>query len=221
MTMQLALGDRVSTKVWMDIGCGSGEIAATLSARVASVVGVDPESWKRWDDLMASHPRLKLVRGDCAKLSELVPDGSIDIAVCNQVYEHVPDVAALLRGIYAALKPGGHCYFAGPNLLWPIEPHVHLPFVHWLPREPTIQVLSALGSRRIVELDAWSMHYWALKGHFRGAGFDSSSLIAERIVASRPGGAHSGPSHLLRRLAGWLEPLSPGFVFLLTKPCGE
>ncbi len=216
-TMRAVLGDQVASEAWLDIGCGSGEIAATLSKHVASVVGVDPEGWRRWDDLVASHARLRLLRADCAQLGDVVADGSIGVAVCNQVYEHVADVSGLLVSIHAALKPGGHCYFAGPNLLWPIEPHVHLPFVHWLPRRSTIRLLSALGVRRIVELDAWSTHYWRLKQLFDDSGFDSSSLVAQRFVASRPEFSGLAKTRLFRRAAELLEPLSPGFVFLLTK----
>jgi len=216
-TMRSVLGDGISNASWLDIGCGNGEIAAKLSLRVQNVVGVDPERWKIWGGLMEAHPRLRLVQGDCTKLSDVVPDGSIGVAVCNQVYEHVSDVSALLDGIYRALQPGGHCYFAGPNLLWPIEPHVHLPFVHWLPRQPTIRTLSALGVQRIVELDAWSAHFWRLKRLFRDSRFDSSSLIVERLASSVPYLGAGVRFNSLKRVVSLFEPLSPSFVFLLTK----
>lgn len=216
-TMRMAVGEQVLKASWLDVGCGNGGIAATLSDHVESVIGVDPERWKAWGSFMQSSPRLRLVQADCANLHRVVPDGSVDVAVCNQVYEHVPDVAVLLRSIHRALRADGFCYFAGPNLLWPIEPHVHLPFVHWLPRQPTIRLLSALGVHRIVGLDAWSASYWQLKRLFRDAGFEATSLVAERLAASQPCIGTRPRLALLKRLVGMVEPFSPGFVFLLTK----
>jgi len=217
-TMIAVLGPDVANEPWLDVGCGSGGIAAELSKHVASVVGVDPEAWPHWPELISSNPGLRLLQRDCRALETIIPNGSIGIAVCNQVYEHVLDVPTLLAEIFKAIRPGGYCYFAGPNLLWPIEPHVFYPFVHWLPREGTIRVLSGIGLHRIRELDAWSMHYWALRGHFRAAGFEVSSLLVERLLANRRRVANAVLLRALKLIAAGAEPLAPGFVFLLRKP---
>jgi len=217
-TMLSAIGPTVANESWLDVGCGSGGIAAELSKHVASVVGIDPEAWPGWPDLMSSNPGLRLLQRDCRAIESVVPNGSIGVAVCNQVYEHVPDVPALLTELFKALKPGGHCYFAGPNLLWPIEPHVFYPFVHWLPRERAIRMLSKMGLHRMRELDAWSMHYWTLRSHLRAAGFEVSSLLAERMLASRRRAPNAALLRVLKFLAVATEPVAPSFVFLLRKP---
>ena len=144
---------------WLDIGCGSGGIAATIASQVKSIVGIDPDSWPRWAQFQRIHSNLQLLNESVDNLS--YPDNSVDVIVCNQVYEHVSNQLYLIAEIYRILKPGGYCYFAGPNLLFPIEPHVFWPFVHWLPRQFAIKFMQVFGSKGI--LDARSTDYWTLK----------------------------------------------------------
>ena len=217
-TVELMTPQRdVQRGTWLDVGCGSGGIAATLAQHVDSVIGVDPESWQRWEQFRAAHSNLRLHQGSFRNLEALCGSSSIDVVVCNQVYELVDDPVALLAAIHGVLKPGGICYFAGPNLLWPIEPHVFWPFVHWLPRKFAQALMRTLGSPKANDLDAYSAHYWRLRRWFRDAGLVSRSAIADRIAA--------GFSVRGKRLPGWLAamvnalaPLSPGFVFGLHKP---
>ena len=220
-TIELMTPERDVRRVtWLDIGCGSGGIAATLAQHVDSVIGVDPESWQRWEQFRTVHYNLKLHQGSYRDLDTLCGSNSIDVAVCNQVYEHVDDPVALLAAIHRVLKPGGLCYFAGPNLLWPIEPHVFWPFVHWLPRRFAQRLMRTLGSRRAAELDAYSTHYWRLLHLFRDTGLFYENAIPARILASQP---KACMPRILSSVAAarpvlWgLTPLAPGFVFLLHK----
>lgn len=208
--------------LWLDVGCGSGGVAATLAAHVDQVVGVDPEPWENWRTL--SDERLNLVfhAGSYRDLSRLLATGSVDVIVCNQVYEHVDDPAALLHAMKQVMKPGSICYFAGPNLLWPIEPHVFWPFVHWLPRTFAQHLMRRLGSRQAGDLDARSWSYWRLTQLFHREGFQYVSAIHARVLA----GAKATDAPRLLRLAARLPrglfkalaPISPGFVFVLTRP---
>ena len=222
-TVEIALGDPDAARSghWLDIGCGSGGVAASLAASVARVSGIDPESWDRWADYEGAHSNLMLKRGSYRDLDAWMGPAAIDVVVCNQVYEHVEDADALIEAIARVLKPGGTCYFAGPNLLWPIEPHVFWPFVHWLPRSFAQHAMRTLGSRHAQELDAFSWSYWRLRRSFRRAGLDVRGAIHERLVAA----AELTPSLPLRLMAALprtlveaLTPLSPGFVFLLHRP---
>jgi SAM-dependent methyltransferase len=223
-TLRAESGDRIVGGQWLDLGCGSGLIASSLARHVGAIQGVDPEPWSRWPELQAVHPNLRFDVGGVDDLPGLVPDASIDVALCNQVYEHVPDPAALVAELHRVLKPGGTCYFAGPNLLWPIEPHVHLPFVHWLPRAPVIRFLSAMGVSRIRGLDAWSLDAWRLRALLRGAGFELHSAFPARARAGIAVGEAGLAARLAARMPAWLErlllPLFPGFVFILRKPRG-
>lgn len=223
-TLARAVGSELPRGAWLDIGCGSGELAAELARVVgpSAMFGVDPEPWERWRELADGTGALRFLQGGCEDLTALIGDAAVDVVVCNQVYEHVPSAQALLRGIHAVLRPGGVCYFAGPNLLWPIEPHVFWPFVHWLPRNFAQATMRALGSRRADELDAHSLDWWRLTGLIREAGFIRRDALRHRLAEV------AGPSPVARacRLAARLPqvlfevlaPLSPGFVFVLRKP---
>ena len=221
-TLRSTCGDGITGGQWLDVGCGSGLIAATLAPHVGSIRGIDPEPWERWGSLQAEHGNLRFDAGGVDDLPALVPSASIDVAVCNQVYEHVPDPSALIRELHRVLKPGGRCYFAGPNLVWPIEPHVFLPFVHWLPRSWVIRGLSSVGVSRIHELDAWSLDAWRLRGLLRRAGFEIRLAFRARACAGIEVGERGLAARLASAMPGWLEratlPLHPGFVFVLRKP---
>lgn len=219
-TLQSHCGCDLTNCAWLDIGCGSGGISSTLSNHVKSVVGIDPEPWQRWNGFCKERPNLKFYAGTYRELSALVGERSCDVVVCNQVYEHVDDPDALLAAIHRVLKPEGFCYFAGPNFLWPIEPHVFWPFVHWLPRAFAQRSMRALGSRQASDLDAWSWPYWRLTRAFRDAGFIYSSAIRERVLANT---SASRPiitrllSGLPKGVFSMLTPLSPAFVFVLRR----
>ncbi len=219
-TIQMHCGQDLARGVWLDVGCGSGGVAATLAWHVEQMIGVDPEPWVRWDDFLGEHTNLVFHTGSYNDIEKLLSPASVDVVVCNQVYEHVGDPFALLKAIHRVLKPSGVCYFAGPNLLWPIEPHVFWPFVHWLPRQFSIWLMTFFRAKRLRYLDAWSLHYWALKKMFRQSGFVASNAIRDRIRAQ----AQSTDRRILRAAAQIpkavitaLTPFTPGFVFVLTK----
>lgn len=200
----------------VDIGCGSGGIAFYLAPYVRSIVGVDPEAWMRWKEFQNLRPNLKFFQESVEKLS--LADASADLVICNQVYEHVPNPQLLIQEIYRILKPGGYCYFGGPNLLFPIEPHIFWPFVHWLPRRFAIQFMKICGSQAILEAN--STNYWRLRRWF--AEFEIKNAVP--YIIKHPKDYRRSGSFWL--VAGWmpswliyaLTPLSPGFVFMLRKP---
>ncbi|MBW8369340.1 MAG: class I SAM-dependent methyltransferase [Arenimonas sp.] len=207
---------------WMDVGCGNGEMAAFLAPSVSSMVGVDPDPWPSWPQLGRDHSNLTLRTAFFDGVDCPFPAESVDVVVCNQVYEHVSNPEALIGNIAKVLAPGGVCYFAGPNLLWPIEPHVFWPLVHWLPRSTAQRLMKALGSRKFNELDAYSTHFLRLRGWFALHGLEVRNAIGERLCvelrrrgwASMAAVVHSLPPLVFRLL----EPLAPGFVFILAKP---
>lgn len=205
---------------WLDVGCGSGGIVAALADRVQEIHGIDPEPWPGWKRMASAHPNLTFSTGAFDQTELPLPHASVDMVICNQVYEHVTDPEQLVRNIHAVLRPGGRCYFAGPNLLWPIEPHVFWPFVHWLPRTLAQRLMRLLGSRQASQLDAFSAHYWTHLRRFRESGFAVRCAVDLRLkvaLAASPMPLLSSlvPGPLIRVF----EPFSPAFVFLLEKPC--
>jgi SAM-dependent methyltransferase len=220
-TLTQVAGQGIADGCWLDIGCGSGGIANALAPFVGSMVGVDPEPWHRWSE-ERGHASAVFHVGTYEDLPDLLGGDSVDVVICNQVYEHVPSPEGLIRAIAKVLKPGGVCYFAGPNLLWPIEPHVHWPILHWLPRGLALAAMKALGSRRSGDLDAWSLDAWRLIRLFRSAGLASECAIAERLWAEAALFPQRRAVALVARFPRfvfqWMLPFSPGFVFVLRKP---
>lgn len=220
-TLERHYGSEISRGAWLDVGCGSADIASTLAEKAQHVIGVDPEPWDGWRAAMTAHSNLDLMTGDFDGPTPPLPDASINVVICNQVYEHVRDPVALIRNIHRVLTPGGVCYFAGPNLLWPIEPHVFWPFVHWLPRKIAHRAMNLLGSRRTSDLDAYSVTSWQLTSWFKQSGFSVHNAIHDRAMLvegrSIPALVARGFGRLPRSMHRLLLPLVPSFVFLLRK----
>lgn len=219
LKISLKMQDKQKGK-WLDIGCGSGGIAYILTDYVGEMIGIDPEPWERWQTFTKNKRQLKFYLGGYQDIQKELGSRVFDVILCNQVYEHVENVEELLDSIYKALKDDGVCYFAGPNLLWPIEPHVFWPFVHWLPRSLAHRVMRLLGSKVWQSLDAWSWSYWKLKKLFKHSGFYIESIIPERIEAALLTSGNSKYISLIRPFYGvirLLSPIAPGFVFLLKK----
>lgn len=214
-------GPAVVSGTWLDIGCGSGLIASELARHVKEIHGLDPEPWDRWPVLSTEHSNLHFHAGSFRDLPDDLPLGSVDVVICNQVYEHVDSPAELLSQLHLVLKPGGVCYFAGPNLLWPIEPHVFWPFVHWLPRTSAKSVMKLLGSNQADELDAFSVSCWRLRSWFRSNGFEVRNGLRARIVASLRSAGRIWVATWIGLVPGFLfvlaEPVAPGLVYLLRK----
>ncbi len=218
-TLQNVAHFDLSAAHWLDIGCGSGGIAAHLAPRVQHMTGIDPESWARWDEFTHHNPNLSFIQASVDTLD--LPPASFDVIICNQVYEHVPDPQALIARIHQLLKPNGLVYFAGPNLLFPIEPHVFWPFVHWLPRKFAIKFMKALGSKRSDDLDAYSAHYWQLQRwlsrHFKVCNA-LPALVNQVIPGLKSARLYGLLRHIPRAAIHTFTPLAPGFVFVLSKP---
>ena len=212
-------GPGVGTGIWLDIGCGSGGIAANLASRVERVIGFDPEAWPLWELLRQQHANLELHAGGIEDLSPGPPSAMFDVVICNQVYEHVPDPRALISSIHRCLKPGGVCYFAGPNLLFPIEPHVFWPCVHWLPRGFARALMRVLGSKQWRDLDAYSTDYWTLKSWFEPYFHVTNAVpfMLRRVSMARWAGIGRLLAFMPEGMIDFLTPLSPGFVFVLEK----
>jgi ArsR family transcriptional regulator len=90
-----------------DLGCGTGELSATIAPFVARVIAVD----RSGDMLRAAERRLRAVanvevrRGTLEALP--VDDGELDVATLALVLHHLPDPSAALREAARALRPGG------------------------------------------------------------------------------------------------------------------
>jgi len=104
-TMAAAMGERI-----LDVGCGPGFYCAELREEVGaegSIVGLDssPTMLALAARRCEGRGGVEFHQADATSLP--VPDASFDAALCVQVLEYVPDVAAGLSELYRALRPGG------------------------------------------------------------------------------------------------------------------
>ena len=144
-------------------------------------------------------------------------DASVEVVLCAQVYEHVPDDERLAEEIYRVLAPGGVVFFSGPNWLFPVELHYNLPFVHWLPSRLADAVLRILRHREHYYERSRSM--WGLRRLWQR--FDIQDVTLEVLDSQLAANTRSAV-RLGRRLPRWawrwILPLFPNFNWLLWKP---
>ena len=88
----------------VDLGCGTGNFAHALSARVRHMVGVDL-SPGMLRTARAKFPGLPLVIGDATSLP--FGDEAFDCAFAVQVLHHVRERLSFMKEVYRALKKGG------------------------------------------------------------------------------------------------------------------
>lgn len=131
-----AIGGPVrAPETWLDLGCGSADIAEVVDAQTA-VVGVDVAF--RW--LVVARRRLLLLAREprlvCANAEALpFPDARFDRIVSLGTVEHLADVPQTLMECHRVMRPGASLLVRTVNRysLLP-EPHVGLVGIGWMPR---------------------------------------------------------------------------------------
>jgi SAM-dependent methyltransferase len=64
-----------------------------------------------------------------------LPADSFHFVFTHDVLEHVADIDAVTAEIARVTAPGGCGFHVYPGRLRPLEPHLFMPFVHWLPKQ--------------------------------------------------------------------------------------
>jgi len=144
-------------------------------------------------------------------------DGSVDVIICNQVYEHVEDQHGLAHEIQRLLATDGFCYFGAGNRFVLIEGHYFLPCLSWMPMWASHLYLKLMG--RKVKYDVYLLSLRNLKKLLKN--FDMIDYT-EKIIkypeefsatdVIRPG---SFLARLPRPLFRLLYPLLPAWVFII------
>lgn len=153
------------TRRVLDVGCGTGQLAARIRAELpaASIVGCDFSTGMLRRAAVRSDA-IDWVGGDAARLP--FRDGVFDAIVSTEAFHWFPDQDAALREIYRVLKPSGWLLLALVNT-------------------PTVLVSEAmhLGSRLVGE-----PFYWPTTAQMRrrveDAGFEVES---QRRIFRLPG----------------------------------
>jgi len=108
-----ALGATQNCKI-LDIACGEGVITAEIKKRFsdADVCGID-YSISAIEAALRQPGDIEFAVGDAYHLP-YSPE-SFDVAVLNNIWEHVPDPLRLLDGTKRVLKPGGYVIISTPS----------------------------------------------------------------------------------------------------------
>jgi SAM-dependent methyltransferase len=157
------LEQRAADSVLLDLGCANGLITNSLGEHVRIAIGSDIDHAAIQEAQAHSTAVSRYLLSDGAALP--FPNASFDVVVCAQVYEHAADRQQLVAEIWRVLRPGGICFFSGPNRLAIIEEHYWLPFLSWLPQPAADRYLQVTG--RGSEYDIRPMSYWGLRHLWR------------------------------------------------------
>lgn len=146
--------------VVLDVGASTGIIDHYLCGYFKQVSGVDIDSQAiTHAKTQYKRDNLEFFEGDAMNLQ--FPDGSFDIVICSQVYEHVPDSRRMMNEIFRVLKPSGVCYFSAGNRLNLIEPHYRLPLLSVLPKSLAHVYLNLTGKGKYYYEE--HLGYWGLR----------------------------------------------------------
>ena len=129
-----AMADRAKQNRVLELGCGTGELAAEL-ARIteAHVTGVDL-SQKFISLARETHvdPRLDFQVADLTRELPVSPDSRYDYIVGNGILHHLyHQLDEVLPRLALWLNPGGRLVFWEPNLC---NPYIHVIFSYSAPR---------------------------------------------------------------------------------------
>ena len=101
----------------LDIGCGGGILAESMSACNATVTGIDMAEAPLAVARLHQHESGAEVdyRESTAESLAAEEPGQYDVITCLEMLEHVPDPSQVIRSCAELVKPGGHVFFSTIN----------------------------------------------------------------------------------------------------------
>jgi SAM-dependent methyltransferase len=125
----------------LDWGSGRGEYVAWLRNAGYNAFGAEIRraAAERGKELLAGrgHDYARVITTIPANGRTDLPSDFFHFVFTHYVLEHVADIDAVTKEIARVTAPGGCGFHVYPGKLRPIEPHLFMPFVHWLPKNPT------------------------------------------------------------------------------------
>lgn len=196
----------------LDIGCGDAGVPIAFAHAGARAIGLEPaaDNTRRAAIRMRDHDvPVTLARGVGEALP--FPDEAFNLAILDNVLEHVDDRHATLAEIRRVLRPDGVLYLVTPKpfsiqgLL--SDPHYHAPGLVLLPRSWQRRIIERRFGAGSYQVGRIPTRRW-LRRALRRHGFQSLvpprelwvRYVRDRI--SRPGEIRPG---VRRRAAEWLS----------------
>jgi SAM-dependent methyltransferase len=125
----------------LDWGSGRGDYVAWLRDAGYNAYGAEirEEAAGRGRNLLQAHGHdyAHVIVPISPDVTTALPANFFHFVFTHYVLEHVADIDAVTREIARVTAPGGCGFHVYPGKLRPIEPHLFMPFVHWLPKNPT------------------------------------------------------------------------------------
>ena len=155
----------------LDIGCGGGILAESMSACNATVTGIDMAEAPLAVARLHQHESGAEVdyRESTAESLAAEEPGQYDVITCLEMLEHVPDPSQVIRSCAELVKPGGHVFFSTIN------------------RNPKSYLLAVVGAEYVLGLLPKGTHDYQkfitpaeLAGAVRDAGLEVVEIIGMR-----------------------------------------
>ncbi len=201
----------------VDLGAGTGIIRKALEQTSGNTIfGLEIDG-----EFIVETERM--VRGDVLRIP--FASESLDFAILNHLYEHVPDAGELFRETYRVLKPGGRAYVTAGSRHAIIEPHYRLPFLSWVPKGVAGAYLRVTHRGHSYEGIRF-LTYRPLTRLMRAAGFivhDVTERAIDDLIGTAWGVRWGGIWGAVRlipagALRGLLRAGSPQWFFFLERP---
>ena len=208
----------LSELVCLDLGASTGIMTERFAQNFKKVIALDIDKiGLNWGKSYCHQNNLFYLCSDGAEIA--LADNSIDVVICNQIYEHVDKQADLMAEIYRVLKYNGFCYFGAGNRFVLTEGHYFLPFLSWLPHWLAdiymkltfrkgiydVRLLSLRNLRMLTE------NFW--RHDYTGLIFENpEAFYADDIIQSG-----NFISQLPRWMFSLIYPFFPAWVWVLTK----
>jgi SAM-dependent methyltransferase len=136
----------------LEVGCGAGDLLASLPNRVRVGVDMRPEAVAQ---ARQRHPDLQFAVAEAPALAAEgiaeLNNARFDAIVCDRLVHSVLDVRALLRGLGERLTPDGRIFLTAFNYLWEVPTRL-AESLGWKVPAPTSNWLSASDFQNLFDM---------------------------------------------------------------------